>query len=168
MNNKLSILGFVVLMLLVSGLYFKGGSNLFGGGTRMVNGLSTDTTSPSAGQVRTTTLTVTSSAVIGTNGSTISELKGTTCDLIGTDASQTASTTVAYDCAVTGVASGDVVLAQLATSTPVGGSAGWSISAALASTTAGYVTVLLYNNGVAAVPSATHVGSSTNIWYMDN
>lgn len=35
-----------------------------GGGTRFVNGLSTDTTSPSAGEVRTTTLTVTSSAAL--------------------------------------------------------------------------------------------------------
>ena len=62
MNNKLSILGFVVLLLLVSGLYFKGGSGLLGGGTRMVSGISTDSTSPSAGEVRTTTLTVTSTS----------------------------------------------------------------------------------------------------------
>lgn len=106
---------------------------------------------------------------IGTNGATMTELKATTCNLIGTNGSHTASTTVAYDCAVTGVASGDVVLAQLASSTPVGGGAfGWDIRGAIASTTAGYVTVLLYNGGPSVVPSATSVGSSTQIWYMDN
>lgn len=168
--NKI-IVGVLVVLALVLG-YFVGSyttSKTFGAtGTRFPNGISANSTSPVAGEVRGTTLTATGSLTVGTNGSTIAELKGTTCNLIGTDASQVASTTVAYDCAVTGIASGDVVMAMLATSTPVGGSSGWSISAAKASTTAGYITVLLYNNGVAAVPSVTSVGSSTNIWYMDN
>jgi len=98
---------------------------------------------------------------IGSSGTAFTQVVGSTCNLIGTDTSQTASTTKAYDCAVTGVTSSDKVLAMLASSTPVGGSVGWSISAAKASTTAGYVTVLLYNNGVAAIPSVTSVGSST-------
>jgi hypothetical protein len=106
---------------------------------------------------------------VGQNGSTFAELKATTCDLIGSNASQAASTTVAYDCAVTGIASGDVVLAQLASSTPGSASqaGSWEIQAAKASTTAGYVTVLLKNNGAAAVPSVTGVGSSTNLWFAD-
>lgn len=103
----------------------------------------------------------------GANGAIFSEFKAATCDLIGTNASQLASTSVAYDCAVTGVASGDVIMAQLASSTPAVGQ-GWSIKASRASTTAGYVTVLLSNEtGANKVPSATSVGSSTQIWYLD-
>lgn len=98
---------------------------------------------------------------VGPNGTQIAQVLKGTCNLIGTNASQAASSTLAYDCAVTGVKSGDTVFAQLASSTPVGGAAGWSISATLASSTNGYITVLLVNRGVAAVPSATHVGSST-------
>lgn len=115
-------------------------------------------------------VTFSSTATIGTNGSAITELKATTCALIGTDGSQAASTSVPYDCAVTGIASGDVVLAQIATSTDFAGPVfGWDIIAAKASTTAGYVTVLLANKtGAAATPSISGVGSTTNIWYMDN
>lgn len=52
-------------MLLVIGLYFKG-SNVFGAsGTRFPNGLSADSTSPVAGQVRGTTLTVTGDTTLG-------------------------------------------------------------------------------------------------------
>jgi hypothetical protein len=104
---------------------------------------------------------------VGANGSTITEMKATTCDLIGTTFTQPATTSVAYDCAVTGVASGDVVFAQLKTATGTVGS--WDITRSMASTTAGYITVLLTNHtGVTAVPSATAVGSSTNVFYIDN
>lgn len=90
----------------------------------------------------------------------------TTCSLIGTDASQAATSTVLYDCAVTGVTSSYIVTAQLATTTLSRTNLGtmwWSIAAAKASTTAGYVTVTLANFGSAATPSATGVGSSTMI-----
>ena len=116
----------------------------------------------------TTDLDVATYLKVGTNGSTIAELKATTCDLIGTDASHAASTTIPYDCAITGIASGDVVIAQLATTTSALSGTYWDIVAAKASTTAGYITVLLYNNGASAVPSATAVGSSTNALYIDN
>ena len=115
-------------------------------------------------------VTSTGTLKIGSNGSTISEIQATSCDLIGTNGSQAASTTKPYDCAITGIASGDVAFAQLATSTAIGsGSLGWAIVASKASTTAGYVTVLLANlTGAAAVPSATSVGSSTSVFYIDN
>lgn len=108
---------------------------------------------------------------IGASGTTVTQLvKGFCSSWNGTglnsiDGSQTASTTEAYDCAVTGVVSGDLVVAQLSTSTPITSSAGsayWSIIGAKASTTDGYITVLLYNNGPTAVPSALGVGSSTS------
>lgn len=107
---------------------------------------------------------------VGSNGSTLAEMKVVSCDLIGSNGSHAASTTKPYDCAITGITSSDVAFAQLATSTAIGsGSLGWAIVASKASTTAGYVTVLLANfTGAAAVPSATSVGSSTSVVYFDN
>lgn len=111
---------------------------------------------------------------LGTNGTLRAEEIRGTCTLIagtggsGIDASQPASSTRPYDCAVTGVVSGDVVSAQLSTTTILSGNNGsWSIEAAGASTTAGFITVLLRNNGAAAVPSATGVGSSTSYLVTD-
>lgn len=98
---------------------------------------------------------------IGTSGTALVNMVVGTCNLIGTDASQAASSTVAYDCAVTGLTSSDVFIAMLASTTARGGSSSWEISSSKASTTAGFGTVLLSNNGPAAVPSATSVGSST-------
>lgn len=100
-------------------------------------------------------------------GTTFTGFVGSTCNLIGTDASQAATSTVAYDCAVTNLTSSFSVIAQLATTTSVvaGKTAGWLISASGASTTAGFATVLVTNlTGAAAVPSVTAVGSSTKIW----
>ncbi|MEK7213660.1 MAG: hypothetical protein AAB637_00885 [Patescibacteria group bacterium] len=109
---------------------------------------------------------------IGSSGTTVTQLiKGFCTSWNGTglnsmDGNHTASTTEAYDCAVTGVVSGDMVMAQLSTSTPfVAGSnnlAGdWAIVGAKASTTAGYITILLWNGGATSVPSSTGIGSST-------
>lgn len=79
------------------------------------------------------------------------------------DASQAASSTASYDCAITGVLPGDTVFATFATSTPSIVN-GWSIQGAKASSTAGYVSILISNlTGTARVPSATGVGSSTNV-----
>ena len=116
-------------------------------------------------------VTTSGTLTVGSSGSALTTIiKGACTSWNGTglnsmDGSQAASTTEAYDCAVTGAVSGDVVIAQLSTSTPItstAGSAYWNIIGAKASTTAGYITVLLYNNGPTAVPSALGVGSSTS------
>lgn len=169
MNNKF-IVGVLVVLTLAVGYLFFGSMGISLGKASGPAHLQHESflQGLSAGVRDQFTVTNTGVATIGTNGSAISELKATTCNLIGTNASQAASTTVAYDCAVTGVASGDVVMAMLASSTPSTLTYGWDIRAAKASSTAGYVTVLLYNGGIAAVPSVSSVGSSTNIWYMDN
>lgn len=87
------------------------------------------------------------------------------CNLIGTDVSQAASSTAAYDCAISGVTSSHKAVAQLKRATAFGTNIGWTIHASQASTTAGYVTVILGNwSGTAAVPSVTAVGSSTAVW----
>lgn len=84
----------------------------------------------------------------------------------GDGITQAASTTKNYDCAVTGVVSGDKVFAQFATSTP-GTVNGWSIVGAKASTTSGYITLLISNlTGASRVPSGSGVGSSTSYWIV--
>jgi hypothetical protein len=113
---------------------------------------------------------------VGSNGSTNAEMKAATCDLVGpggADVSVAATSSAMIECAVTGIASGDVVFAQLATTTKATGlnqpAANWWLTSAKASTTAGFVTLWLYNGtGAATVPSAVNIGSSTNIWYVDN
>lgn len=114
-------------------------------------------------------LNITGGATFGSSGTTFNSLVGTTCNLIGSDASQVASSSKVYDCAVTGVTSSSIVIAQLATSTtvygPSAGCPGWFIAGSKASSTAGFVTVSLVNDScAAAVPSVTGVGSSTAVW----
>lgn len=111
---------------------------------------------------------------IGSSGTTMNQVIHGTCtsftaNTVGTGdgITQAASTTKSYDCAVTGVVSGDVVFAQFATSTPgIAGSQftqnSWSIVGAKASSTSGYISLLIKNDGPAGVPSASGVGSSTN------
>jgi hypothetical protein len=85
------------------------------------------------------------------------------CTLITGSATHAASTTKAYDCVVPGVQPTDQVMAQNGTSTPIGtGQTHWDIVGADASSTPGYVTVLLHNNGPTMNPSQVSAGSSTN------
>lgn len=113
-----------------------------------------------------TNLDVSTYLKVGSSGTTIAELRATTCNLSGMNTSQAASSSKAYPCAITGAASGAAVMAMLATSTPVGGQSYWSVIGAKASSTASFIDVMVWNNGPAAVPSVTSVGSSTNIWYV--
>lgn len=128
-------------------------------GTRFPNGLAVGTTA-----------TVTQNKLtIGNSGTAIGNFLFGTSALIGADVTQAASTTVAYDMAVTGALSGDVVISQFASSTPFvdeagnTNSLGWVITSSKASSTAGYVTVLVANlTGSEAVLSATNIGSTTS------
>jgi hypothetical protein len=105
---------------------------------------------------------------VGTGGTPFTKFLMGTCTL-GTlgaasiDASHAASTTKSYDCPVTGAASGDTVLAQIATSSSNTLTNGWVVVGAKASSTANYISVTISNlTGTANVPSATGVGSSTS------
>lgn len=102
----------------------------------------------------------------GTNGSRIDLLIGTTCNLSNADASVAATSTgYVYCTGVTGLTAGDPVQVLLSTTTANATFGGWSVFSAKASTTAGAIDIRLYNGtGAAAVPSATAVGSTTNIW----
>lgn len=107
---------------------------------------------------------------IGTSGNRVGQVLSSTCSLIGADVSQGATTTKAYDCAITGIVSGDTTLAQFASSTPFTngtlgsiGSLGWVITSSKASTTAGFMTVLVANlTGQSAILSATNIASTTS------
>lgn len=139
-----------------------------------ISGLGSSKNSPSFSDIQklggitnydslTLTPTVSSEGLkVGTSSpNTINNFLVGSCALIS-DVSVAASTTVPVDCAVTGVVPGDIVVAQLATTTASGLNQVWSISGAKASTTAGFITTLLRNNGAAAVPSVIGVGSTTS------
>ncbi len=155
-NLKLIWAGITVAIVIAIGGYFYPVVQQLAGsvGSRFPNGLAVG----SSASVTQNKLT------IGNSGTALGNVISTTCNLIGTDASQAASSTLPYDCAVTGVTSSFNAWAQLGTSTPrSGGGSYWEITSAKASTTAGYVTVLLYNGGAAATPSLSNIGSSTKI-----
>ena len=96
---------------------------------------------------------------IGANGSLINNGLIGTCPLIASSFTVAASSSVAMDCAVAGVVKGDFVLAMFATSSSNG--AGWIISQASASTTAGYLTFRIVNNTGASAVIPASVASTT-------
>ncbi len=99
---------------------------------------------------------------IGSSGSSVSQIINTTCDIPG-NASVAATSTKNFDCAISGVQSGDkVYVTEQASSTLA---TQYVIKGATASTTNGFVTFSVLNlTGAAAVPSATPgFGSSTQV-----
>lgn len=106
----------VLLAVFVSGLV--GNQSAVGAsGTRFPNGISADTTSPSAGQVRGTTLTITGATTIGTSGTAINKYKCYSDATFnpGSISSTTAAATLAF--LTPSVTAGDVMLASLASVT---------------------------------------------------
>ncbi|MEK7596494.1 MAG: hypothetical protein AAB450_00015, partial [Patescibacteria group bacterium] len=123
-------------------------------GNSYVGGRATTTASTGA-------ITTEGGITVGTGGTAITRIYKGTCNLTGMNISQAATTTQVYFCAVTGVVSTDTVFVTLATSTPQFTN-GWVLAGAKASTTAGYVDVLISNlTGTDRIPSVTGVGSST-------
>lgn len=93
----------------------------------------------------------------GTTGSVITKMIKGTCNLTG--GSVTASSSAFGSCAVTGATSGDLVFASLATTS----SQSW-VTAAQASTTDGFITVRVFNNGATA--HITAFGTTTSYWIV--
>lgn len=157
-----------------AGTLTVGGASTLTGNTA-VTGTLTVTAKTTVGNASTTLLSV------GSNGTTLSKLMKGTCYLTnygtsgsGIDASQAASSTVLYQCAatngantaITGLVSGDLTIVQFATTTAEVLN-GWVIVSSSASTTNGYINVLVSNlTGTAAVPSMVGVGSSTSYIIM--
>lgn len=97
---------------------------------------------------------------IGSGGSTNTLVINGSGALIYSDSQITASTTKAFDIAVTGVVSGDNVSVQLATSTvPAFGA--WVLAGASASSTSGYITVQIANFTGATRNLPLQIASST-------
>lgn len=98
---------------------------------------------------------------VGTNGPAIPKILEGTCSLIAPSYSVVASTSVAMDCAVTGVVKGDVVFAQFASSTAATGGPGWEVVGASASTTSGFITLSITNGTGGTVIIPASLASST-------
>jgi len=85
------------------------------------------------------------------------------CQLITVGATVAASSTAAFDCPVTGVLSGDAVFAEQSTTTPSGTAQTWQVLGASASTTAGFVTLTVYNPTSVAATVPLYIASSTQL-----
>lgn len=96
----------------------------------------------------------------GSSGSRLGPIISSTCSLIANSFTVAASTTVAMDCAVTGVVAGDIVFAQFASSSPIVGN-GWAVDQVSASSTSGFITLLVTNNVGASAVMPASIASTT-------
>src|SRR3989344_6903125 len=152
--SVLSVLGGALLGTTLVAAATTISTNITTAGTLDVEGAST---------LASTTATTFKVGQTGTSNTLL--LKGT-CALIDSGESVVASTSVPFDCAVTGslaYASGDTVYMQFATTSRGSAATNWTIVGAKASSTAGYITAMVRNNtGGDAVVSATGIASTTN------
>lgn len=145
-QKNTGVIAVVALIIAIIGVFTPAGkivSNAFGGVTNYDE------------------IDVTALKVGGTNGSRVGPIISSTCSLIYSNSSITASTTRPFDCAVTGVVVGDLVFVQTATTTAALGGQGWSIIGASASSTSGFITVLVGNNTGATANLPREIASST-------
>lgn len=113
------------------------------------------------------------SLTVGDNGTKINELKATTCNLSTTQLPLEATSTDVFYCAVTGVASGDLVWVQLPSDNgqvglSTGGGVGFQTTYAVASSTAGYIEVGIGNLTGAASSTFPLATTSVRVFYFDN
>lgn len=96
----------------------------------------------------------------GTNSTRLGLLSFGTCSLIASNYTVAASSTVAMDCAITGIVSTDGFFAQFATSsaTTFGG---WSVRGASASSTAGFATISVVNGTGSSAIIPASIASTT-------
>lgn len=125
--------------------------------------------------IQTTSTLTADNVTIGTNGGTINEIKSTTCNLSTTVANlPVATSSKPFQCAITGVASGDQVYVTLPSDGgSLGGTPGIIMSYAKASTTAnGYIEVGLAipfgGFGSVATSSFPLATTSVQVLYIDN
>lgn len=148
MNKKNLIIGVIALIVIVAG-YFVFSSARGVGGTTNFDTLDVD------------------SVIVGENGSTLNEIKSTTCNL-STTATSLASSTSPFQCAITGIASGDQVFVTLPYGNSMSGLGGIAMRYAVASTTAGFIEVGLFNASGVATTSYALATTSVQVLYLDN
>ena len=146
MTNKNVLIGLVVVLIIAIGGY------VFPGVKEVVTSFS--------GQPFLETQYFQQGLSIGNRATVLEKVTAGTGSLIYSNSSVTATTTKAFDIAVTGVTVNDNVFVQAATTTAI--YLGWDIIGASASTTSGYITLIIANNtgGTANVPR--NIASSTN------
>lgn len=89
------------------------------------------------------------------------------CSLIGTSAGITATTTANFDCAVSGIKAGDLVLEDPSPLEGVGIASDIFPIAAKASTTSGFITFTLINlSGAASTTLGANIASSTEYFTL--
>lgn len=99
---------------------------------------------------------------VGSSGTAVTQVLKGTCSLIAPSfVGLAASTSIAMDCAVTGVQSGDVVIAMFATSTASGVGPGWEVVGSSASTTSGFITLNITNGTGASALMPASIASTT-------
>lgn len=163
MNKNNYVLGGVALVIAIIALFIGIGSR-------------SEVSAPLAGMTNLDGLTITpvdsgDGLKVGSNGSTVAELIANTCTLIGAGEVITASTTRPFDCAITGIASGDILIGQIATSTAYapGQVMGFVIVGSKASTTAGFGSFLVFNGtGADNKMSVRGYASTTSYYLIDN
>lgn len=96
----------------------------------------------------------------GTNSTRLGLLSFGTCSLIAGSYTVAATTTVAMDCAITGIVATDGFFAQFATSSQ-SLAGGWSVRGASASSTAGFATISVVNGTGASSVIPASIASST-------
>lgn len=156
-ENKGLKVALVVVALIAIGAYFFPRAVELLGGSRFPNGLSADSTAPSAGQVRGTSFLATGSFSLGSSGTSLSQINAGTCYLRPYAATQAATSTTNVDCqgtaawsangvsALTGVTYGDSCVVALATTTAGTTIGGLHIAGVTASTTQGFIGLNITN-----------------------
>jgi len=158
-NKWTPILTLIAVVILAVSLV--GGNNQSGllgnSGTRFPNGISADTTSPIAGQIRGTYGAFTGTLTTGSSGTAVARQNVGTCYIRPYAATIAATSTAKVDCqataawnasgmsALAGVTAGDIVSVTLATSTAGTTLGGLNVTGASASTTAGYIELYINN-----------------------
>lgn len=94
-----------------------------------------------------------------TSPTNLANFKVGTCNMIASSFTIAASSSVAVDCAVTGVTTSYIVQAWFATSSANG--AGWQVTQSSASTTAGFITMRIVNNTGASAVIPSSLASTT-------
>ena len=170
LDSKTVILGLWMTIVFIAGSWLVGNQPVeiilnqegetmeVGGGTRFPNGISADSTSPSEGEVRGTTFTITGASTLGSNSTSIAQVNHGTCYLRPRAATIAASSTALVECqgtaawdasgvsALTGVDTGDTFQVILSTTTATETGRGIRITGAAASSTAGYIMLTIANS----------------------
>lgn len=114
----------------------------------------------------------TSTFTQGSSGTALTQLISGTGAFIGANLAQAATTSQAYDIAVSGVQVNDKVFVSLSTTT-TSTNLGWRVLGASASSTSGYITVTLQNltGGTQSIAAGGNAGgnswgSSTQYWVV--